>query len=241
MAARRRSGLLEKPEKKDEDMINAECPTCGEKYEIKEERVPASGARLKCVKCENRFLILPAKPAAPKPAPPPATAVEKMTCPRCAKEQDAADMCIYCGVVIAKWKEKQEEDRKAAEERQAQGANGNPPPAPDMSDEDPPAAEPEEPATDAQLTASQALFGCFVDFGFAENVTPALLKLGYALTVILGALVALGTAAQRIGHGEWTQAAITFGGYVVGVVYMRIMVEFLMVAFKIERNTRRGA
>ncbi len=43
-------------------MLEVTCPQCGNRYTVKEERLPPQGARIKCPKCGNIFPVRPNKP-----------------------------------------------------------------------------------------------------------------------------------------------------------------------------------
>lgn len=56
----------------EESMMVITCPTCGHQGKVDPSKIPAQGAKAKCPKCQNGFLVQkpPRQPSAPTAAPP---------------------------------------------------------------------------------------------------------------------------------------------------------------------------
>lgn len=68
------------------------CSECGAVHQVDENKIPDGGASAVCRMCKERFRV----------APP-----ERMDCPKCNKRQKKQDACLYCGVIVAKYKNNQ--------------------------------------------------------------------------------------------------------------------------------------
>ena len=100
-------------------------------------------------------------------------------------------------------------------------------------------------AKDRAVTFLQALF----DFSFKSFITPKLITLLFAIGAIGGGICAgiMGILAiyGLFSHSAWAGlfglVLIPIGtvlGYLLGVIIWRMWLEFVVVVFKIEENTR---
>ena len=196
--------------------MQAECPTCGRKYDIPDDRIPPDGTTAKCRSCGGRFLLLPPCPAPRRDSPScpvePDPAAETMTCPKCGDAQPESPICQFCGIVFAKW------------------GQPKPPPEPDP--------EPDGPEERGPITTGEAIIGCLIDFQFTEFVTPLLIRLWYAVLVMLGGLAAGWMIFRNLFAGEVAIAGGVAAAYIIILFSARVAAEIIFVAFRIEQNTR---
>ena len=56
--------------------MRVQCSKCESKYNIKDEKIPDAGAKIKCPKCQNVISVMKPAPELPEWAPP--TGYEKL-------------------------------------------------------------------------------------------------------------------------------------------------------------------
>ena len=91
---------------------------------------------------------------------------------------------------------------------------------------------------------ARGLFGSLFDFSFQSFVTPKIIKFLYALGLILGALGVLSfIVTSFMAHWGAGLAALVFSPliYLLVVLYVRILMELLIVIFHIQENTAKIA
>ncbi len=94
------------------------------------------------------------------------------------------------------------------------------------------------------MPEEKGLFHGLADFSFHEFITPRLIKLLYGIALLAGG-VALVAAVVSGLHESPAQGllALVFGviGLFVWVLYVRVLLEVVMVLFRIAWNTDRMA
>lgn len=87
-----------------------------------------------------------------------------------------------------------------------------------------------------------ALLGIF-DFQFKSFITPLLVKIGYALSVLLLIVAFIGIVIPGFLSGEIFKTIKYFAGFFFGsvgfIIFIRILSESALLLFKIEENTRK--
>jgi hypothetical protein len=99
----------------------------------------------------------------------------------------------------------------------------------------------------AKITAEQAqqeaksFLGSLFDFSFSVFITTKLIKFLFGTVIIIGAIFGLGSIIGAFSKGVLPGLIALIIApllYLLGVVIMRIWLEFVIVIFKIEENTR---
>lgn len=86
------------------------------------------------------------------------------------------------------------------------------------------------------------LVAALTDFRFERFVTARLIPLLYLLGLAIGAVIAAGyllTAVQLGAVVALVSLVMVPLGFLVFALYLRVMLEIVMVLFRIERNTRK--
>lgn len=87
---------------------------------------------------------------------------------------------------------------------------------------------------------SNSFFGALFDFSFSEFVTTRIIKVLYILGMIAVALWSLFFifAGLATGGAEAVGALLlAVLGFFVGVIYLRVLLEFIVIVFRIAENT----
>lgn len=87
---------------------------------------------------------------------------------------------------------------------------------------------------------AKGLFASLFDFSFTSFVTAKLIKVLYALGIVIGAIVGLFALVSAMGQG----ALAGLGAlilvplvFLLWVMYLRVVLEVLVVVFRIAENT----
>ncbi len=92
--------------------MKIQCPSCQLEGNVPDEKVPEGGGTIRCPKCKNKIRVSKEPPVEFAFIETPST---QFTCPKCEKEQEELDACIYCGIFYSKYKLRLEAEKLAAE------------------------------------------------------------------------------------------------------------------------------
>ena len=87
---------------------------------------------------------------------------------------------------------------------------------------------------------SNSFFGALFDFSFSEFVTTRIIKVLYVLGMIgvtLWSLVFLFAGLSRGGGAAFFALLFSVLGFFVGLIYLRVLLEFIVIVFRIAENT----
>ena len=87
-------------------------------------------------------------------------------------------------------------------------------------------------------------FGELFDFSFLEFITPKIIKVVYGLAIAMAGLVALVIILVGFSDSNFAGVvAIVVAGvyFLASVVFTRVVLEFIMVTFRIADSTRETA
>jgi len=83
------------------------------------------------------------------------------------------------------------------------------------------------------------------DISFSEFITPRIIQIVYVLTILLIALKAIGFIVMGFDHSKWmgVLTLLIFAPlfFIVTVIYARVLLELVMVLFRISDNTAKLA
>jgi hypothetical protein len=162
---------------------------------------------------------------------------DEMVCPRCFITQKKSGTCTCCGLVISK--------RRASERRQSQQQQQQQVEACTVDADGPwgqrggrrPDAPAEKPLR--QYTVGELFRGLF-DLSFDRLITPGMIKAIYGFLLIFGGAVALILVNFFLfASKNYAAAAATVAGYLLAIIVVRIQAEFLIIFFRIEKQTRK--
>jgi hypothetical protein len=89
-------------------------------------------------------------------------------------------------------------------------------------------------------TDSRSFFSALFDFSFSSFVTTKIIKVLYALGIVGVTLWALTLIFGGIARGGMAAVLGLFGGllaFFVGIIYVRVLLEFIIIVFRIAENT----
>lgn len=92
-------------------------------------------------------------------------------------------------------------------------------------------------------TTDEGFFPSLFDMSFTKFMTPKLIKVLYILAIVVFSLYSLLILVSFLGAGGPAALIGLIGApllWFIGVIYSRVMLEVVMVLFRIERNTRKG-
>ncbi|WP_373500818.1 DUF4282 domain-containing protein [Desulfococcus sp.] len=212
------------------------CPECLTEHHVEDAEIPDAGMRVRCRICGTTFQVARETPVEAAYD----LGEDEMVCPKCFITQKKSDTCMCCGLIISKYREEppRPEERQQQEQPQraevcvpmpeapaAGGRGAHPPP--------PPGGGP------GPNTPGELVRGLF-DLSFNRLITPGMIKGIYGFLLIFGGAVALILLNFFVFSAKNHWAAIaTLLAYLFAVVVVRIQAEFLIVFFRIERNTRK--
>jgi hypothetical protein len=85
-------------------------------------------------------------------------------------------------------------------------------------------------------------FARLFDLSFSDYITPSIIKLLYVLGIVVSSLMGLAVLVAGINAGSSLGTFIGIflgpGGALIGIIYIRVLLELIMVFFRIEKNTR---
>lgn len=93
-------------------------------------------------------------------------------------------------------------------------------------------------------TNPKSIFQKLFDFSFSELITPSIIKILYILGILscgLGAAAALISGLVAGGIMAIVTLLVTPIIFVLGVIYLRVMLELMIVVFQIGEHTKQMA
>lgn len=216
--------------------MKVNCPECLTEHDVEDARIPEEGMRVTCRICGTAFDV------SREPSPEAAYDLgeDEMVCPKCFITQKKSDTCICCGLIISKYREEpprsgvrqQQQQQQQAEVRAASPAE--PPPGPSAA---PPAPAP---GAGTGVYPPGELFRGLFDLSFSRLITPGMIKAIYGFLLIFGGALTLILVNFFAFSAKKPWAAVaTLLAYLFSIIVVRIQAEFLILFFRIERNTRR--
>lgn len=94
------------------------------------------------------------------------------------------------------------------------------------------------------MPEEKGLFHGLADFSFRESITPRLIKLLYGIALLAGGIAVVAAVVTGLQKNPAQGLlALVFGviGLFVWVLYVRVLLEVVMVLFRIAWNTDRMA
>jgi Domain of unknown function (DUF4282) len=113
-----------------------------------------------------------------------------------------------------------------------------PPPPPPISDP-PPSGGPGQPP--GNIDSPGSFFANLFDFSMSRFITPSIIKILYVLGIVIVSLFALFVLIASINNDQPVAGLLLAPLYwFFGVIYTRVLLELVIVLFRIERNTRQA-
>jgi len=78
--------------------MKIQCPSCGFAADSNGSKIPEQQTVARCPKCKTTFSVSQASVSQEQ------NLLQKLRCPNCEREQDAADTCKFCGLIFSKYK-----------------------------------------------------------------------------------------------------------------------------------------
>lgn len=212
--------------------MKVHCPECLTEHHVEDEKIPDAGMSVRCKICGTAFRVEKEPPVQAEYD----LGEDEMICPKCFITQKKNDTCMCCGLIISKYQD-QSPRRKQQQQQQQQAetctsgvstaARGGACPC------TPAAGAPE------RCTAGE-LFRGLLDLSFEYLITPGMIRAIYGFLLIFGGAIALILVNYFIfAAGNYVAAIATLAAYLFSIVAVRIQAEFLIIFFRIEKNTRR--
>lgn len=210
--------------------MKVNCPECLAEHHVEDAEIPDEGMRVTCRICGTAFNV--SRESSPEAAYD--LGEEEMVCPKCFITQKKSDTCICCGLIISKYREESSRSRKQQQAEIHAASPAESPPEP-FSARPAPA-----PGGGSGAYAPGELFRGLFDLSFNRLITPGMIKAIYGFLLIFGGAVTLILVNFFVFSAKKPWAAVaTLLAYLFSIVVVRIQAEFLILFFRIEKNTRR--
>lgn len=219
--------------------MKVNCPECLTEHRVEDAEIPDEGMRVTCRICGTAFHVS-------RESPPEAAydlGEDEMVCPKCFITQKKSDTCMCCGLILSKYREEptrpgaRQQQQQKQQQQQAEVLTAGPeeaPPEPFVAHPAPASA-----GGPGACTPGELFRGLF-DLSFNRLITPGMIQAIYGFLLIFGGAVTLILVNFFVfsAKNAWAAAATLFA-YLFSIVVVRIQAEFLILFFRIERNTRR--
>lgn len=94
----------------------------------------------------------------------------------------------------------------------------------------------------AAANSQPGFFARLFDLSFSDYITPSIIKMLYVLGIVVSSITGLAVLVAGINAGSSLATFIGLllgpGGALIAIIYIRVLLELIMVLFRIEKNTR---
>lgn len=215
--------------------MKVHCPECLTEHHVEDEKIPDAGMSVRCKICGTAFRVEKEPPVQAEYD----LGEDEMICPKCFITQKKNNTCMCCGLIISKYQD--QPPRRKQQQQQEQQQTETCAAAAGASTAARGGARPRTPAAGApgHYTVGELFRGLF-DLSFEYLITPGMIRAIYGFLLIFGGAVALILVNYFIfAAGNYVAAIATLAAYLFSIVAVRIQAEFLIIFFRIEKNTRR--
>jgi len=94
------------------------------------------------------------------------------------------------------------------------------------------------------MDEKKGFWSCLFDLSFSEMITIRVIKVLYAIGILIAAIVGLVLIVKAFGQGFGTGLLLVIAApiaFIVLVIVARVEMELLLTLFRIEENTRKPA